>query len=311
MIAFGPIPSRRLGRSVGINNIPPKNCTFNCIYCQVGISKKLPVDRSAFYPKEQIIDDVRTKVLETQRAGESIDYLSFVPDGEPTLDVNLGEEIDALKSPGIGIAVITNGSLLGRADVRSDLSGADLVSVKVDSADTDAWRRINRPSSRLNHDEIKEGALEFARSFTGRLLTETMLVDGVNDGEREIAKTAEFVSRLNPQVAYLSVPTRPPAVKRVRPSSEESINRAFQQFKAVFDRTELLISYEGNTFVSTGDFGEDLLGITAVHPMKEAAVLELARKSGSDWTAVQALIDGNKLIEVEYRDEKFYLRKTR
>ena len=311
MIVFGPVPSRRLGRSIGINNIPPKICTYNCIYCQVGISKKMPSERRYFYDSERVIDEVRTKVLETQKAGEPIDYLSFVPDGEPTLDVNLGKAIEGLKSLGPGVAVISNGSLLGRADVREDLSCADLVSVKADATEADTWRRINRPNTHLDLDEMQEGALEFAGSYKGKLLTETMLVDGVNDRDRDIVKTAEFVARLNPQVAYLSAPTRPPAMDWVRPSSEENINRAYQQFKSVFDRTELLIAYEGDTFVSTGDFGEDLLSITAVHPMREAAVRELARKSGSDWTVVQALIDQNKLTEVEYRDERFYLRKTR
>jgi len=112
MIAFGPVPSRRLGRSLGINNIPPKICTYSCIYCQLGRTIKMQVEREGFYEPEQILDSVRDKVERARESEESIDYLTFVPDGEPTLDVNLGCEIELLEPLGLKTAVITNGSLI-------------------------------------------------------------------------------------------------------------------------------------------------------------------------------------------------------
>ncbi len=153
MIAFGPVPSRRLGQSLGINNIPPKICSYSCGYCQVGRTIKIDVHRREFYKWDKIIEEVRIKIDKALANGETIDYLTFVPDGEPTLDINLGREIKALGKFGIKTAVITNASLLWRDDVREDLLNADLVSVKVDSFREDIWRKINHP-----HQGIKIGA---------------------------------------------------------------------------------------------------------------------------------------------------------
>ena len=127
MIAFGPVPSRRLGRSLGINNIPPKVCTYSCVYCQLGRTIKMKVERGAFYEPDEILQDVHDKVEKAREAGEVIDYLTFVPDGEPTLDINFGREIELLRPLGIKIAVITNSSLIWREDVREALMKAERI----------------------------------------------------------------------------------------------------------------------------------------------------------------------------------------
>jgi len=196
MIAFGPVPSRRLGRSLGINNIPPKVCTYSCVYCQVGRTTEMTIGRRKFYDPDEVLQDVQEKICKSDEAGEPIDYLTFVPDGEPTLDANLGREIERLKPLGIPIAVITNNSLLSRQDVRDDLMGADWVSLKVDVVEERTWRRVNRPHGRLELASMLEGALTFAQSFQGRLVTETMLVAGVNDGEEHLSQVAGFLERL-------------------------------------------------------------------------------------------------------------------
>jgi wyosine [tRNA(Phe)-imidazoG37] synthetase (radical SAM superfamily) len=183
MIAFGPVPSRRLGRSLGINNIPPKICTYACVYCQLGRTIKMRVERNAFYEPEEILQDVRDKVEKARGAGEAIDYLTFVPDGEPTLDLNLGRAIDLLKPLGIKIAVITNSSLMWHEDSREALMQADWVSLKVDAVREDIWRRVDRPHGTLQLASIQDGILGFAKTYTGHLVTETMLVEGINDGE--------------------------------------------------------------------------------------------------------------------------------
>lgn len=145
LIAFGPVPSRRLGRSLGINNIPHKACTYSCSYCQVGRTIHKEVDRRVFYQPDEIFGDVNDKVEKAGKMHEHIDYLTFVPDGEPTLDINIGLEIDLLRSFGVKIGVITNGSLLWREDVRTELMNADWVSVKVDSVIEKPWCTVNRP----------------------------------------------------------------------------------------------------------------------------------------------------------------------
>lgn len=309
MKAYGPVPSRRLGKSLGINNIPPKVCTYSCVYCQLGATIKTQTDRREFYKIEEIIKDVERKVKEAEKNKETIDYLSFVPDGEPTLDINLGKEIELLKPLGIKIAVITNASLIWREDVRSDLAKADWVSLKVDSVSEKIWHRINRPHRYLKLEKILEGMLEFARIFNGELATETMLIRGINDNDKEIMAVANFLSELKPDKAYIAIPTRPPAEKGIMPASEQSINKAYQIFGNELPNVEYLIGYEGNAFAFTGNPEDDLLSITSVHPMREEAVKEFLSKARSDWSIIERLIKENKLIELRYQGKKFYMRK--
>ncbi|RLC56931.1 MAG: radical SAM protein [Chloroflexota bacterium] len=309
MIAFGPVPSRRLGRSLGINNIPPKVCTYSCIYCQLGRTIKMQVKRGVFYEPEEVLRDVQDKVEKAREAGETIDYLTFVPDGEPTLDINLGHEIDLLRPLGIKIAVISNGSLIGREDVREDLLGADWVSLKMDSTRREIWRKIDRPHGTLRLAPILDGALEFASEFKGELATETMLVEGINDDDDHIREVAGLLARLRPAIAYLAIPTRPPAEEWVRPPVEEVINRAYQIFSEKVDRVEYLIGYEGNAFAFTGKVEEDLLSITSVHPMREEAVSEFLARAGAGWLVVHGLIAQGKLVETEYEGRRFYMRR--
>jgi len=309
MIAFGPIPSRRLGRSLGINNIPPKVCTYSCVYCQLGRTTKMQVERQAFYEPDLLLQEIQEKVKQARQAGEAIDYLSFVPDGEPTLDLNLGREIELLVSLGIPIAVISNASLIGREEVREALLQADWVSLKMDAVQEEVWRRVDRPHGALRLGAILDGARQFAAVYRGKLVTETMLVAGLNDGADPVTKAAEFLARLQPAMAYLAVPTRPPAEEWVRPPAEEVLNHAYQILSQKVQQVEYLIGYEGNAFAFTGNVAQDLLSITAVHPMRQEAVDDLLARAGAEWSVVHDLVAGGQLIEVEYRGNRFYVRK--
>lgn len=271
----------------------------------------MQVERQAFYEPEDILRAVQDKVGETREAKETVDYLTFVPDGEPTLDVNLGQEINMLKPLGIPIAVITNGSLIRQWEVREDLMGADWVSLKVDAVEEAVWRRVNRPHRRLKLTSILEGALEFARSFQGKLMTETMLVTNVNDTEQQLRQVADFLVRLQPAMAYLSIPTRPPAEEWGQPPDESIVNRAYQILNEKVEHVEYLTGYEGDAFAFTGNVEEDLLSITAVHPMREDAVGAFLERAGADWAVVRRLVTHDQLIEVEYGGHKFYLRRFR
>ncbi len=309
MIAFGPVPSRRLGRSLGVNNIPPKNCTFSCIYCQVGRTSKMNLARRIFYKPEMIAEEVEKKVKKTRERGESIDYLAFVPDGEPSLDIHLGDEIDLLRPLGIKTGVITNASLVWQEDVRKDLMKADWVSLKVDAVDRNIWRRVNRPHHDLKLSVILEGMLHFAREYSGKLVTETMLVRNVNDSVAHIKKLAGFLSQLRPVKAYLSIPTRPPAEKWVLPPDEEALTAAYQIISAHFEDVECLFGYEGNAFSLTGDVENDLLSIVSVHPMREEAVRKFLNRAGKDWSLIHNLVNQNRLLETEYEGKRYFIRK--
>jgi len=305
MLVFGPVPSRRLGRSLGVNHVPPKTCSYSCVYCQLGRTDNMIIDRRRFYDPEHIVEMVRERV---EAVGDEIDYVTFVPDGEPTLDVNLGSMIESVNDLGVKTAVIGNASLLWMEDVRSDLMEADWVSVKVDAVTEDVWRRVDRPHGGLDHGKVLDGVRAFAGEYGSTLATETMLVEGFNDAD-EPSHVAGFLEEIEPDVSYVAIPTRPPAEGWVKPAGEEAVNRAYQVFSGVLDDVEYLIGYEGNAFASSGDFEEDVLSITAVHPMRMEAVEALLRRDGSEWGEVERLIGEEKLVELEFMGNRFFMRR--
>ncbi|MBN1682919.1 radical SAM protein [Candidatus Bathyarchaeota archaeon] len=305
MIVYGPVPSRRLGRSLGVNHVPPKTCTYSCVYCQLGHTDNLISERRHFYDPEFLAASVKKKVEAYE--GE-IDYITFVPDGEPTLDIDLGKDIEMVKGLGIKVAVICNSSMLWREDVKNDLINADWVSLKVDAINSDTWVRVDRPHGKLNHVAVLEGMRDFASVFKGTLSTETMLINGLNDGG-EPEDIAIFLKELDPDISYVAIPTRPPAEDWVKPADEEAVNKAYQVFSRVLRNVEYLIGYEGNAFASTGNFEEDILSITAVHPMREDAVKDLLRHDGASWEQLERLNHENKIVKLSYLDKNFYMRR--
>ncbi len=308
-LTFGPVPSRRLGRSLGINNIPPKTCTYSCIYCQLGRTINLTIQRRAFYDPETLVVEVPRRVNNVLREGGAVDYVTFVPDGEPTLDINIGKEIHSLKAVGLRVAVITNASLLWMEEVRNDLMEADWVSLKVDSVRPSTWRRVDRPHKELYLDKILEGLEIFSRDYRGELNTETMLVEGVNDSPDEVGAVASYLRKLGPIKAYISVPTRPPAEPWVNPPSEDTVNTAYQIFAEAGIKAELLIQYEGSEFTAAGSVKDEIAGIAAVHPLRREAVQKILDKAGEGWEVVDELLREGVLQEVDYRGIKFYVRR--
>jgi wyosine [tRNA(Phe)-imidazoG37] synthetase (radical SAM superfamily) len=310
-IAFGPVPSRRLGRSLGINNIPPKHCSYSCVYCQVGPTAEEEITPRPFYPPEEILRQVRARLEAVRARGEAVDYLTFVPDGEPTLDSRLGESIDALRELGVPIAVISNASLLWYADVRAALARADWVSVKIDSVDPRVWERINRPHGVLRLADILGGVQRFANEFGGRLVSETMLVAGLNDGDADLAALGRFIAATRIERAYLAIPHRPPAVAGVRGPDEALVLRAFRTLVEQGLEVELLTAYEGDVFAFGGDLRAEILAISAVHPLRTSAIQALLDKGGGSMALVDELLASGELRRLEHEGEVFYLRRLR
>jgi wyosine [tRNA(Phe)-imidazoG37] synthetase (radical SAM superfamily) len=309
MKIFGPVPSRRLGQSLGVNNVKAKTCSYACVYCQLGITKQLQIKRESFYDLDELIGELSENLEALEQKKEQVDYITFVADGEPTLDLNLGRAINEFKKFGIKTAVISNSSMITDENVREELKSADWVSLKVDAVTEKIWKKIDRPHGSLVLAEILEGIEVFSREYEGEFATETMLVKGINDKQEEIEKIADFIKKLNTDHSYIAVPTRPPAEYYVQKAEPEQINMAYQIFKSRGINTEYLIGYEGNKFSSTGDLEKDLLNITAVHPLKKEAAAELVKKTGSKWEDIERLLAEAKIIETEYDGEKYYLRK--
>lgn len=307
MIVFGPIQSRRLGLSLGINNIPRKHCSYACVYCQVGATNPMQINFQTFYGPDEIVTLIKNKVKLVQETGQQVDYLTFVPDGEPTLDLNLKDSLAILKPIGLPLAVISNGSLINRQEVQNALALADWVSLKVDSVNDSTWKEVNRPHGQLRLKQILEGMLDFSQKTGGQLVTETMLVAGVNDDEISITELVKFLKKLNPRTAYIGLPIRPPCENWVKIPQAFEINRVYQQFKDQLPNVELLGDIDPNPFVSRTAFEEELLSIVAVHPLNQFSVHKMTEQAGVPWETVRTLVEENKLQMVNYRGTTFYL----
>ena len=306
-IAFGPVPSRRLGISLGINNIPPKTCSYSCVYCQLGITTDLRISRSEFYEPSSIVEEVKKRLKFFK--GKKIDYITFVPDGEPTLDINLDKEIEEIKKLGIKVAIITNSSLIWREDVRKTLKKFDLVSVKIDAVDEKIWKKLNRPHPELDIEDILQGIAKFSREFKGVLLTETMLISKFNDNKKCIEKIARFIKSVNPTKSYISIPTRPPAERSIIGADEKTVNFAYHVFSSNELKAELLTGFEGYDFSLGRNIEESILDISSVHPLREDILLKMLEQQGKSWEIIEKLIMDKKLKEVEYCGRRFYIRR--
>lgn len=311
MIAFGPIPSRRLGMSLGINNIPKqKVCTYSCIYCQVGTKQRYSDAREGLYEPLLIHREV-ANLLEKLDDNCKPDYLTFVANGEPTLDAKIGSTIRLLKSFNIPVAVITNASLLWDEKVRDDLMEADWVSVKIDTTKEQIWKSLNRPHPSIDLERLLNGIVQFSKQYKGILVSETMLVRNVNDTPENHVRTADFIFRVNPSRVYISIPTRPPAIKTVKAATSKAINQAYQIFVNKGLNTELILGFEGTNTGYTGNAIDDILNISAVHPLREDTLNELLKKNNATFDVVKKLIEEQKIEELTFDSKKFYLRKHR
>jgi wyosine [tRNA(Phe)-imidazoG37] synthetase (radical SAM superfamily) len=307
-IVFGPVPSRRLRRSLGINNIPPKVCSYSCVYCQVGLTTNMTIERRDFYSPMIIYAEVKNRLDELKLKGEEIDYISFVPDGEPVLDKNLEDTIVLLQDLGVKIAVFTNSSLTWKKEVRNALSMADYVSFKIDAVNEITWRKINRPLRQLSLDKILDGISEFGVNYKGRLVTETMLIDGLNDNEDDLIKIIHYIVKLRPATAYLTLPVRPVPVKGIKAPPMDKVESSYRIIKSIYPDTELLSSSGEDNYFTGSRTVENLLSILAVHPMKKNEVERFLADAGLGWDTIISLLNEEKIKEVRY-DGNTYFRK--
>ena len=204
---YGPISSRRLGSSLGVDIIPHKTCCFNCIYCQVGRTPNQTIERKEYVS----MDDILVQVKEALKANAKIDYITFSGSGEPTLNSRIGEMIHEVKvMASIPVAVLTNGALLFRKEVRDDLLEADLVLPSLDAANQEVFEKVNRPYPGLLIEGIVEGIRKFILEFEHEVWLEVMLVKGINDSWKDVVKLASIIDRIGPARVQLNTVVRPP-----------------------------------------------------------------------------------------------------
>jgi wyosine [tRNA(Phe)-imidazoG37] synthetase (radical SAM superfamily) len=267
---FGPVPSRRLGRSLGIDPIPLKTCNWNCVYCQLGRTAPLTNERREYFPRGEIIQQVEA-ALEAHRKDE-INWVTFVGSGEPTLHASLGWMIRQVKTiTSIPIAVITNGSLLYRPDVREELRAADAVLPTLDAGTETLYRRINRPHPHLTFAGLVDGLTAFHHVYAGKLWVEVMLVKGLNDSEEALKDLATVLRGIAPDAIHLSLPIRPPAEAWVQPADDEALMRA----TAILGCAASLIYPVEGEFDLSGyeNILDAIVAIVTRHPMREEELI--------------------------------------
>lgn len=219
---YGPVPSRRLGYSLGVDLLPFKTCSLSCVYCQLGKTPRTTVRRKKYFSEKQILNELK----EFLKTGIQVDFITFSGSGEPTLNSSIGNLIRKIKKiTGKPVAVLTNSTLLARPSVRKELEAADVVVPSLDAADQKTFEKVNRPHPSLKAREIIEGLIKFRRQFRGELWLEILLVRGLNDSPAHLKKLKEAVEKINPDRIHLNTVVRPPAEKRARPLSPEELEK--------------------------------------------------------------------------------------
>jgi len=277
---FGPVPSRRLGKSLGIDPIPLKTCNWNCVYCQLGRTRPMTNERLVYIPSRMIIEELQ-QVISRSQPGD-IDWVTFVGSGEPTLHSELGKLICQVKemSP-LPVAVITNGALLYLSEVRQQLYAADAVLPSLDAGNPRLYRKVNRPWSALTFERQIDGLAAFRKEYSGQLWVEVMLVGGLNDSEGDLKEIAIALEKIHPDQIHINIPTRPPAELWVKPPDETGLEMAFH---ILGENTQIVANREGLIGSDKiADLSEIIIAVITRHPMREDELI----KGLPDWSPEQ------------------------
>lgn len=306
---FGPVLSRRLGQSLGVDPIPQKTCNWNCVYCQLGRTTPVTNEVAEYYPAEDIVAEIEEAVEATGR--ESIDWVTFVGSGEPTLHTRIGWMIRQVKErTGLPVAVITNGSFLYFPDVREALLEADVVLPSLDAGSEELYRKINRPHPQFTFDRLVEGLLTFRKEYSGNLWIEIVLVDGLNDTEEALRDLAEVLKRIGPDEVHLNIPTRPPAERWVKPATDEGLLRA----RAILGDVARVFGGVGGPHNLQGheNVVEAILEIINRHPMRQDEIEETLETwfPGEVSEALQDLEASDRARTIERYGVKFWTGRS-
>lgn len=259
---YGPVPSRRLGLSLGVSPIPKKTCNYSCVYCQLGRTDNMTNTRQLFFPLSEIIGEFE-KVL---KSDINYDVVTVVGEGEPSLYLKLGELISEIKKrTDKPLAVITNGSLFDDADLRLELCQADIVLPTFDAYDEESFKKINRPHGSIKFENIKEGLKLFSDEFKGQLWLELMLMAGVNDDDESLSKYSEALKEFKYDSLYINTPVRPPAESEIKALNHDKMNHAVNILGGI--SIDLLVSQNFHSEIE--DDYQAIISIIKRHPMNQ------------------------------------------
>ena len=293
---FGPVPSRRLGRSIGVSPIPKKTCNYSCIFCQLGRTDRMSNTRKVFFPVKDILDEFDICLKDNRE----FDVVSLVGEGEPTLYAELGKLIKGIKErTSKPVAVITNGALLYDEEVRRDLTEADIVLPSLDSYDEESYRKIDRPHGSLKFDRTFEGLVKFSKEFKGQIFMELMLMDGINDDDASLKKFKKLLSQVRYDKLYINTPVRPPAESYASCSDTETVQKAADYLGGI--SIDALAA--GGFSSEISDDYEAILSIIGRHPMNQFEISGFldSRKNPEPEKLFGRLKNDDRVVLTEYK----------
>ncbi|MDO9085149.1 MAG: radical SAM protein [Anaerolineaceae bacterium] len=296
---FGPVPSRRLGQSLGIDPVSLKTCNWNCVYCQLGRTIPLTNQRKEYIPTQEIFSQAKQALEDHQKGG--IDWITFVGSGETLLALNVGILIAQIKQiTKIPIAVITNGSLLYLPEVRQELFLADAILPSLDAGNAKLYKKINRPHPQVTFNRLVNGLKLFRQEYHGKLWIEVMLIKDLNDSAETLTEIASHLRDIQPDEVHILLPTRPPVEPWVKPADKDGIQRAIDIFGSiarVVNTTDGVFELAENE-----NLVDAVVDIITRHPMKESELLETLKKySSGDVQNTLIILEMSKKAQVVTR----------
>jgi len=300
---FGPVPSRRLGRSLGVDLVPFKVCPLDCVYCQLGRTTVKTLERRDYVPVDEVVEDVAAALA----GGADPDYITLSGSGEPTLHSRLGEIIAGIKSQtDVPVTLLTNGILLYRKDVRNDAACADLVIPSFDAPNAELFERINRPHGEIDFDRFVDGLVQFRRSYTGRIWLEVFLLKGVNDSTAAIHEFQQHIRRIRPDRIQLNTAVRPTAEPEALAVPPAELDRLCELFGP---EASVVADYRGSPVGA--DIAATRERVLALLQRRPCTLEDVANGIGAhrnDVTKhVTALLQSGEIV-AERRDEQTYYR---
>lgn len=298
---YGPVPSRRLGFSLGIDVVPYKTCTLDCIYCQIGRTTQKTLDRRPYAQKADILAEVKEVLSRKQQ----IDYITLSGSGEPTLNSDIGALIKEVKAcTSLPVAVLTNGTLLFMKDVQKDLLNADIVLPSLDAASLQVFRRVNRPHHSLKTETILDGLKRFRKLYQGRIWLEIMLIKGFNDNAEELLSLKNAVLDIRPDRVYLNTVVRPPAEIYAKPLCSDEMMIAKKYFD---NHCEVIAEFHDHAVGEVQNVEEAIIEMAKRRPLSIidiASVIGISEVNAEQW--VNSMTEANKLKETQYKEKKYY-----
>ncbi len=301
---FGPVPSRRLGFSLGVDPVVPKTCTLDCIYCELGPTTSKTVERKPYVPVDGILEELEARLAENPE----LDFVTLSGSGEPTLNSDIGKLIDGIKAmTDVPVAVLTNGTLLTDPEVRAALARADVVAPSIDAVSREAFEKVNRPHESLDPAAIADAIVAFAREYRGRIWLEVLFVKGLNDDSGEVERIAGIIDAVKPEKVHVNTVVRPPAERHALPLSHERLQEIAERLGP---NAMVIASATGPSQPKAERDASDV--IVAMAARRPVTAIDVARSAGISQAAaakrLNTLVERGVLAVVRHGETLYYRR---